>query len=54
LDRTKVGGKVGQLGDKVHITAEKSKITINSKIAISKRYFKVWISLFLSSPLFST
>ncbi|KAJ4953451.1 hypothetical protein NE237_030283 [Protea cynaroides] len=39
-ERIKVGGKAGALGDTITITREKSKITVTSDSALSKRYLK--------------
>ena len=39
-DRIKFEGKPGVLGDKVTVTREKTKVTVVSKIPISKRYLK--------------
>lgn len=38
-DRIKVGGKAGALGDSVTVTRDKSKITVTSDSAFSKRCF---------------
>lgn len=38
LERIKVGGKAGALGDAVSVTREKSKITVTSDSNFSKRY----------------
>ncbi|KAL6065160.1 60S ribosomal protein L22 [Balamuthia mandrillaris] len=39
-DRIKVNGKAGQLGDKVKITREKTKIQVSAQAPFSKRYLK--------------
>jgi large subunit ribosomal protein L22e len=39
-DRLKVAGKTGNLGTNVVIGREKSKLTVTSEIALSKRYLK--------------
>ncbi|CAD7941347.1 unnamed protein product [Amoebophrya sp. A120] len=39
-DRIKVNNKTGNLGDKVKITRDKSKITVNAELPFSKRYLK--------------
>eukprot|EP00252_Welwitschia_mirabilis_P024084 TRINITY_DN6_c1_g3_i1.p2 TRINITY_DN6_c1_g3~~TRINITY_DN6_c1_g3_i1.p2 ORF type:complete len:131 (-),score=21.34 TRINITY_DN6_c1_g3_i1:289-681(-) len=39
-DRIKVGGKTGVLGDVVTIARDKSKVSVTSESAISKRYLK--------------
>jgi large subunit ribosomal protein L22e len=39
-DRIKVNGKVGQLGDKVKIVRDKSKIAVTAELPFSKRYLK--------------
>merc|ERR1711871_918443 len=40
LDRIKVGGKVGNLGDLVSVSREKAKVLVNADTAFSKRYLK--------------
>jgi len=40
LERIKVDGKTGQLGEKVVITKEKSKIYVTAELPFSKRYLK--------------
>ena len=40
LDRIKVGGKVGNLGDLVTVTRDKAKVLVNADTAFSKRYLK--------------
>lgn len=44
LERIKVGGKAGALGDSVTVTRDKNKITVNSDSNFSKRYplFCIW------------
>jgi large subunit ribosomal protein L22e len=39
-DRIKVNGKAGNLGEKVTITREKTKIQISAELPFSKRYLK--------------
>jgi large subunit ribosomal protein L22e len=39
-DRIKVNGKAGDLGSKVTITREKSKISVSAELPFSKRYLK--------------
>merc|ERR1712124_44647 len=39
-ERIKVNGKTGQLGDKVTLTKEKSKIFVTAELPFSKRYLK--------------
>merc|ERR1711998_231719 len=39
-ERIKVGGKTGNLGDKVVITREKAKIFVTAELPFSKRYLK--------------
>merc|ERR1719379_506812 len=39
-DRIKVNNKIGNLGDKVKITREKSKISVLAELPFSKRYLK--------------
>merc|ERR1719198_2122508 len=40
LDKIKVGGKTGNLGDLVSVSREKAKITVTAETAFSKRYLK--------------
>merc|ERR1712194_347300 len=40
LNRIKVGGKTGNLGDKITVTREKSKIHVTAEAPFSKRYLK--------------
>merc|ERR1711881_409084 len=40
LERIKVDGKTGQLGDKVTLNREKSKIFVTAELPFSKRYLK--------------
>merc|ERR1719401_2441402 len=40
LDRIKVNGKIGNLGDKVKVTRDKTKINISAELPFSKRYLK--------------
>merc|ERR1712094_113150 len=40
LEKIKVDGKTGQLGDKVQLAREKSKIFITAELPFSKRYLK--------------
>merc|ERR1712023_247652 len=40
MDRIKVGGKTGNLGDKVQISREKAKIFVTAELPFSKRYLK--------------
>lgn len=39
-NRIKVNGKTGNLGEKVKITREKSKISVTAELPFSKRYLK--------------
>eukprot|EP00919_Chromeraceae_sp_WS-2016_P061392 GHVR01145603.1.p1 GENE.GHVR01145603.1~~GHVR01145603.1.p1 ORF type:complete len:135 (+),score=15.35 GHVR01145603.1:29-406(+) len=39
-DRIKVNGKTSNLGEKVSITREKSKVVVNAELPFSKRYLK--------------
>jgi large subunit ribosomal protein L22e len=39
-DRIKVNGKTGQLGSKVNIKREKTKIQVTAELPFSKRYLK--------------
>merc|ERR1719409_559750 len=40
MEKIKVDGKTGQLGDKVQLAREKSKIFITAELPFSKRYLK--------------
>merc|ERR1711988_1479203 len=40
LDRIKVNGKVGNLGDLISVTRDKAKVLVNADTALSKRYLK--------------
>ena len=40
LDRIKVGGKTGNLGDLVTVSRDKAKVLVNADTAFSKRYLK--------------
>ncbi|KAI7837845.1 hypothetical protein COHA_008333 [Chlorella ohadii] len=40
VDKIKVQGKTGVLGDNVKVTRDKTKITVTSEIPMSKRYLK--------------
>jgi len=40
LDRIKVGGKTGNLGDLVSVSRDKAKVMVTSETAFSKRYLK--------------
>merc|ERR1719207_354336 len=40
LEKIKVDGKTGQLGDKVTLNREKSKIFVTAELPFSKRYLK--------------
>merc|ERR1719409_709977 len=40
LDRIKVGGKVGNLGDLISVSRDKAKVLVSSDTAFSKRYLK--------------
>merc|ERR1712070_63584 len=40
LDRIKVGGKVGKLGELVTVSRDKAKVLVNADTAFSKRYLK--------------
>jgi large subunit ribosomal protein L22e len=39
-DKIKVGGKAGQLGSKVTITRDKTKVLVAAELPFSKRYLK--------------
>jgi len=39
-ERIKVGGKAGALGEAVTVSNDKTKVTVTSEIAMSKRYMK--------------
>jgi large subunit ribosomal protein L22e len=40
VDKIKVQGKTGVLGDNVKVTRDKTRITVTSEIPMSKRYLK--------------
>merc|ERR1712023_603054 len=40
LDRIKVGGKVGNLGDLISVSRDKAKVQVSADTAFSKRYLK--------------
>eukprot|EP00962_Isochrysis_galbana_P041113 scaffold15007_cov129-Isochrysis_galbana.AAC.2 len=40
LDKIKVGGKVGNLGELVGVTREKAKVVVSAETDFSKRYLK--------------
>merc|ERR1712100_886730 len=40
IDRIKVGGKVGNLGELVSVSRDKAKVLVNADTAFSKRYLK--------------
>merc|ERR1712216_978836 len=40
LDRIKVGGKTGNLGDLVSVSRDKAKVIVTAETAFSKRYLK--------------
>merc|ERR1711935_774674 len=46
-ERIKVNGKTGNLGDKVTIQREKSKIYVTAELPFSKRYLKYLTKKFL-------
>jgi len=48
-DRIKVNGKAGNLGDVVTISRDKSKITVTTDLALSKRYLKYLTKKFLKA-----
>ena len=39
-ERIKVGGKAGALGEAVSVASDKTKVTVTSEVAMSKRYMK--------------
>merc|ERR1712188_259668 len=47
LEKIKVNGKTGNLGDKVQINREKSKIYVTAEMPFSKRYLKFLSKKFL-------
>merc|ERR1712054_264910 len=47
LEKIKVNGKTGNLGDKVQIIREKSKIYVTAEMPFSKRYLKYLTKKFL-------
>merc|ERR1711998_40978 len=40
IDRIKVGGKVGKVGDLVSVSRDKAKVLVSADTAFSKRYLK--------------
>ena len=40
LDRIKVGGKVGNLGDAITVSRDKAKVNVSADMPLSKRYLK--------------
>merc|ERR1711988_1163042 len=40
MDKIKVGGKTGNLGDLISVSRDKAKVLINAETAFSKRYLK--------------
>merc|ERR1711934_299299 len=46
-ERIKVNGKTGNLGDKVNVVREKSKIYVTAEMPFSKRYLKYLTKKFL-------
>merc|ERR1719408_251826 len=40
LDRIKVGGKTGNLGEVVSVSRDKAKVSVTAETAFSKRYLK--------------
>jgi large subunit ribosomal protein L22e len=40
VDKIKVDGKTGILGDDIKVTRDKTKVTVTSDLAMSKRYLK--------------
>ncbi|KAI8476287.1 MAG: ribosomal protein L22 component of cytosolic 80S ribosome and 60S large subunit [Monoraphidium minutum] len=46
-DKIKVGGKAGVLGEAVKVSSDKSKVTVTSEAAMSKRYVKYLTKKFL-------
>ena len=40
IDKIKVGGKVGNLGELVTVSRDKAKVLVNADTAFSKRYLK--------------
>merc|ERR1711908_36877 len=47
LEKIKVNGKTGNLGDKVQINREKSKIYVTAEMPFSRRYLKYLTKKFL-------
>ena len=39
-ERIKVGGKAGARGEAVSVASDKTKVTVTSEVAMSKRYMK--------------
>eukprot|EP00930_Biecheleria_cincta_P084545 TRINITY_DN739_c0_g5_i1.p2 TRINITY_DN739_c0_g5~~TRINITY_DN739_c0_g5_i1.p2 ORF type:complete len:144 (+),score=45.75 TRINITY_DN739_c0_g5_i1:58-432(+) len=48
-NRIKVDGKTGNLGEKISISRDKSKITVNAEAPFSKRYLKYLGKKYLKS-----
>ena len=46
-DKIKVNGKTGVLGEDVKVARDKTKITVTSEVAMSKRYLKYLTKKFL-------
>jgi large subunit ribosomal protein L22e len=46
-DRIKVNGKAGNLGSKVVVTTDKSKVHVQAELPFSKRYLKYLTKKFL-------
>merc|ERR1712137_1087301 len=40
LDKIKVGGKTGNLGDLITVSRDKAKVLVSAETALSKRYLK--------------
>mmetsp|Transcript_56330 Transcript_56330/g.123401 ORF Transcript_56330/g.123401 Transcript_56330/m.123401 type:complete len:127 (-) Transcript_56330:43-423(-) len=47
MERIKVGGKTGNLKDEVIVKREKAKISVEAKIAFSKKYLKYLTNKYL-------
>lgn len=51
LERIKVNGKTGNLGDKVSVTREKTRLVVTAEGQFSKRYLKYLAKKFLKNQL---
>ena len=49
LDRIKVGGKVGNLGDAITVSRDKAKVNVSADMPLSKRYLKYLAKKYLKN-----